>query len=975
MDGALLLAWAGYIVWLADRRKSEVLALFAIGLAYYTSFITNVGVFTLFSNLVLTSAAVFFLVRNRWAALSVTSLVATYAGFAFWRFHQHADGAALTSGELWLGNGFLSAYWVLFTAAVFLSRSESLAAGKRAAFASLNNAAFFSLVLLSMRHVDHGNFWLFSLCYGAAQLALAALAKRFLQAEPAVKNAYLTQGVLLVTVGFIAKFSGLNLALVLAAESVVLLILGRQQGNIILHVGAFAAGVLAVCWGVADTREFDRAGLLVGATVGAMMLFNAWWSARASARSDDKGADETNFFAALALVMWAITTSRNTTTPVGAIAFAVESTGFLVASGPLRIRFLELGAYPFALFAAWLACWKMQALGLIGCECCLLTGAVLLANSYFGKARATGERAIPPGVQANFFTALALFVWLWATWLDSAKELRGLWLAVESVAFLVAGQRLASVALVFGGRAFGALAVASATHYLLEHFDSGATVSFGAAWPNALTGALLLGNALIERHTRAQAAGDFAPTRAFFTVLALVMWLATTWCCAPADWRAPLLACEALLFTSPLFVLGFAELLVTQSSPPHRKKLESWIKRLTELAVFGQVFLLLAQLTVAVLLLENAATVPWWSPAVVIAISVAHGHWWQRTRANAWFAGAQQFFLGAYALAATALLYLWLHPQFSAPHWLAFASLLALAITAYGVVTRAWFLAGTAQLLLASSVLEFLRQLYYEPTTPRPEWFLALAPIAVLTALSFATMRGLARAGQTKSELGGQLTVAALVYRVTAVALALGWVFRYIAAEDRFWFLALVGAAFFALSGWRQSREALRVGAVFTLMGWLVFLSELGTAELAYWANLPAILLLLAQQRAARLLPQRYPLTEPIHTAAIIVGGGSVWLFLSKWVTLKAGGFDFFLTAAWAGLALAIFAAGFACRERIYRWHGLAVLACAIARVCILDVWKLELLYRILSFMALGAVLLVLGFIYNKYEEKIKEWL
>ena len=41
----------------------------------------------------------------------------------------------------------------------------------------------------------------------------------------------------------------------------------------------------------------------------------------------------------------------------------------------------------------------------------------------------------------------------------------------------------------------------------------------------------------------------------------------------------------------------------------------------------------------------------------------------------------------------------------------------------------------------------------------------------------------------------------------------------------------------------------------------------------------------------------------------------------------------------------------------------------------IIDVWKLETLYRILSFMALGIVLLVLGFIYNKYQEKLKEWL
>jgi uncharacterized membrane protein len=53
----------------------------------------------------------------------------------------------------------------------------------------------------------------------------------------------------------------------------------------------------------------------------------------------------------------------------------------------------------------------------------------------------------------------------------------------------------------------------------------------------------------------------------------------------------------------------------------------------------------------------------------------------------------------------------------------------------------------------------------------------------------------------------------------------------------------------------------------------------------------------------------------------------------------------------------------------------LGILACALGRVVVFDVWKLETIYRILSFMALGIVLLVLGFIYSKYQEKIKEWL
>ena len=70
LAGVLLLGWAGFMVGVADHKKSEVLAFFAVGLAYYTSIIIRVGLFTLYSNLILTIAAVTFLVRNRWAALS-----------------------------------------------------------------------------------------------------------------------------------------------------------------------------------------------------------------------------------------------------------------------------------------------------------------------------------------------------------------------------------------------------------------------------------------------------------------------------------------------------------------------------------------------------------------------------------------------------------------------------------------------------------------------------------------------------------------------------------------------------------------------------------------------------------------------------------------------------------------------------------------------------------------------------------------
>ena len=50
--------------------------------------------------------------------------------------------------------------------------------------------------------------------------------------------------------GLISKYSGLQLALILAAESVVLLITGQQRKNQILFAGACITAALAVGWGM-----------------------------------------------------------------------------------------------------------------------------------------------------------------------------------------------------------------------------------------------------------------------------------------------------------------------------------------------------------------------------------------------------------------------------------------------------------------------------------------------------------------------------------------------------------------------------------------------------------------------------------------------------------------------------------------------------------------------------------------------------
>jgi hypothetical protein len=463
----------------------------------------------------------------------------------------------------------------------------------------------------------------------------------------------------------------------------------------------------------------------------------------------------------------------------------------------------------------------------------------------------------------------------------------------------------------------------------------------------AALGAMMAFNAWWARRNDAQPEKTLLrPRPAYFVLLALVMWLVTSWQNTPRAALPLVFAVEALLLTASFYLL-----------------------RVREIAVLGQSYLLLAHLLVLSHFLSRAPSMLWWNPALVIAITLALSHWWQRQQALKCEAQVSQLLQGLYALAIVGVLHSWLHPHFASPAWLAFTALLAVTVTAYGVFTRAWLLAGCGQLFLVASSGEFVQQLS-EGTT---EWYFPLAPVAALVLLSFATVRWFARYPDANPGIGEPLLQFALLYRWVALAMSIWWVYAYIPPREQFWVLTLLGLLAFVWSGWRGNREALLFGAAFTVTGLTLFWISWREAATVYWPNLLAILALLGQQQIASRARDHYKLDPPIHACLVICGGLSLWLFCSRWVLLESGGF--YLTVAWSVLALGFFVTGLALRERMYRWLGLAVLACALGRVVFFDVWKLETIYRVVSFMALGVVLLVLGFIYNKYLEKIRQWL
>jgi len=835
VDGILLFGWASVIAWIADRRKSQVMALFAVGLAFFTSVITRVGEFTLYSNLILTVAAGFFLVRNRWAGLSFASLITSYAGYAFWRF-LHDDGGwhwATPDEHLSLGAGFLACYWVVFTAATFLSKSEKLSGPSRAVFLTLNNGAYFALFLLTMLQVHTGGFWKFSLLYGSVLLALAALARQFLPSEPLTKNSYLTQGLVLVTLGFICKFAGLHLALVLGAESIVLYALATQRQSLVLKFFAYAAALLATGWCAASLREFETQGLWTSAGLGAMLAFNAVWAHRHESKVFPEPARlESSTFTLLAFASWTAAAWFNTPEPhvLVALVLGVESLVFYQLVGGPGIAVPKIAAYASAAFAVAWCLATFQRFDPTGLGIGIAVGAIMICNTL----RASRESK------------------------DSLQPLRG------------------------------------------------------------------------------------EPTA--FTLLAFAAWLGATWYNC-TDAHLPLaLAAEAIALTFSIYLL-----------------------RIREITLLGQFFLVFAQLTWLFHYLE--VTPPWWHPLLIIAVTIGLSHWWQHQKTIAISRNIFVCYSTVFALAAVAVVLVWLHPLLSPPSWLAITSLLALAVTAYGLLTRAWAVAICGQILLGVSAWEFLTQLIHE----QPDWYFPLAPLAVLAALSFATTAWFAREPQVNPQVREPLLQVALIYRWLALAMSLLWIWDYVPERQRVWTYMLAAAAVFALGLWRNAHEALVAAAVYAATSLTLLWLRENLAMDIYGPNLLSLLALFIMQQMLRRRAGQLPLDQSIHGALVILAGLSLWRFLSCWTAQFNSGLS--VTMTWAGFAVAMFTAGILLHERFLRWFGLGVLAASVGRVVLVDVWNETTIYRVVTFMALGVALLVVGFIYNKYQEKIREWL
>lgn len=81
------------------------------------------------------------------------------------------------------------------------------------------------------------------------------------------------------------------------------------------------------------------------------------------------------------------------------------------------------------------------------------------------------------------------------------------------------------------------------------------------------------------------------------------------------------------------------------------------------------------------------------------------------------------------------------------------------------------------------------------------------------------------------------------------------------------------------------------------------------------------------------------------------------------------------LTIAWGIEGLALLVAGFPLRARVLRLEGLSMLVVCVLKLFFYDLRNLETIYRILSFVALGVILLAVSSLYTRFRERVKRYL
>jgi uncharacterized membrane protein len=421
LAGTLLLGVALGIGIAAVRRQSEPLAGVCLLLSYYTAGLNPIGSFTLFSSALLAGLATFLLVRYRWVKITTFSILGAYLSYAWCRL---GGSMGHGTGAPWV-LAFLAGYWLIFTGGILGAGRGVLGKATRATLLTLNNGAFFSLGALEVMLRQSADLWLFAVVFGAVLLGCAVLARLRDPEDTTFDGAYLTQGLVLLSLGCAIKLEGRFFALMLAAQSVVLLTV-RGRHEFLRSIAGYLSAAGAVGLSVA-VYDFNASGALPTA-MGVMvaMLVNALVAVRRNPESDWQLP--VVGFSGAALILACTVLKFELPNAWQPAAFAGVALALALLSPRLRLSALQFGGQAFLPVGA--AIWALEMIegrpG-FGWTPGFLVAAGFLLAVYFNR------RVSPPSIRAILeFAGAGVASLVASVWL--VKRFPGEWMFVASAA-------------------------------------------------------------------------------------------------------------------------------------------------------------------------------------------------------------------------------------------------------------------------------------------------------------------------------------------------------------------------------------------------------------------------------------------------------------------------------------------------------------------------------------------------------------
>jgi uncharacterized membrane protein len=81
------------------------------------------------------------------------------------------------------------------------------------------------------------------------------------------------------------------------------------------------------------------------------------------------------------------------------------------------------------------------------------------------------------------------------------------------------------------------------------------------------------------------------------------------------------------------------------------------------------------------------------------------------------------------------------------------------------------------------------------------------------------------------------------------------------------------------------------------------------------------------------------------------------------------------VTLSWGVEGVAVFLLALSLGERSFRLTGLGLLLLCVGKILLVDVWRLDPRDRYLTFIVLGAALLLVSFLYTRNREALRQYL